>query len=770
MLTTLPLQPPAATPANSDMGDTPTAVATRHRATPLARLNSDVLLHLCTHLDDQTLLLFVATCRHIYTLVAERPSYWELRYRREFELNDWRERDWLSWFCDQTGRHSLLASAAEDTCSARSGSPSSHDWTRVRWYHAYHRRRITVPNLLNGKWRQHTCTVPVSPDTPLTISGMNAWGALIREQDGTRLWAVRHDLTPESRAAAVKAAAMAGVVSGDEVAQGTLHLAEITLPETLGELSKIEYADITNGFVVVWGSIRATASADQDMCLAQEASQTLEAPKETDRVEYGAILVWENNGADNVMPLFVQSEEEARADAKMPTSMGMYDDWILTKWTQSPPETSGHGGASATKDDDVLCSYDVYDLKRRLWRQCTSRPAYRSHAHLQAVTKDYAHILVFHSESNPEEMVEVPDGITGEMASVAMLRIQWASYMLDDQQQHGRRVWDGHIMVPKWSNPTLDAQEYGPGLALLTVYDPDDPDIHSGGPVAHAQLCLVSVPSRSSERYDCGRNTLFQGPTGQLIWSRPVATTIITPLFSERLIIVQQYRLFDVLDAHDGSMLHQIPCEPYLMFAPILGPICVLLNCPDNNSSLVNMATTRSHRPADCLLPPALRQVVPSAEHSSEAAASEPTAGASMMAEIPETEQTAEMPVAQAPPPEPEADAAVVADVSDVTPEQGPEVAFHVEAAESPEQAHVSDTVQAPNAEPAPDAEQAPDPGQASDVDMATTTVTVTTTPPARQEIRNDSGYRIFCSAIGALNIHEQKAKNQYSVLSLSLL
>ncbi|KAI9594930.1 hypothetical protein BDF19DRAFT_413979 [Syncephalis fuscata] len=590
----------------------------------LLQLHAEVLLHLCHFLSDEELVLFAASCRSLYNLIARQPAYWENQYRKQFVLEDWRERDWLAWFnrqanalypmepsyTDNSYDSDLSKSIIELTdsmndfsinsntfnttiCSMKSkqNDPSSLDWSNTNWYHAYHRRRLTSNAMITGECRVRVCQLPVGNNVKLEMKGMNAWGSLLREQNGMRMWSARHDIFTNTP----------GVTTDD------IYWQELQVPKSMGELRKIDYMEITNSFVMLWATIELSDAELEKQSYFDHGIHWMDnrednmnsAPLNISATEpvrlRKAIVSWSNmDEKKEFIPIFVQTSEEARAKRTLPNSLGMYDDWLLVQQPclnvleekASDEDDEEEEQREDEEEEDILAKkrrYNIYDMQRRQWVKGPVNIKSRSTAHIQAVTEGTSDILIYHWRKNMQPLGDYEES---DDIFLDNMTFEWELNRVTAGQSAYETIHQGSVLVPLWPNPSLDAQEYSPGFSLVSIFDPNDSEIHTGGDLPHSLLALVDV-----------RHSSTKSEYIRPVWTRFVGTTLITPLCSERIVLVQQYMIFDVLDATNGDLLRQIPCEAYSLFWTVLGSMCVLFGMDGNINYFMDMSTGNIHRP-----------------------------------------------------------------------------------------------------------------------------------------------------------------------------
>jgi hypothetical protein len=539
---------------------------TKH-STPLilTKFHRDILLYLCDFLDIVSILNFSLTCKKSYQLINENELYWRLRYYREFALDeDWREEAWLSRYGGQTTSKRPTSTSQSKTLEQK----ATCDWSHINWYKAYYRRHMIDKHIVNCSWYESYCDLPVDPGAVLLcIKDMSAWATLIGENGGTRMWIVRHD------------------IPSLELESKQLVWNELTLPEdTIGKVVTIYDTNISNSYVIVRCLIHVPEeSSDYDQSSSVEIH------------ERGAIIAWDIRDVSRVIPIYIQQYDEARSNVFLPELICNYDDWVLcsTKFV------------SGSQLNDASHRYFVYDLKRKSYHPFG--PIYTpSHVYFQATTKNYAQVITLHFNSTDMEVRHENPAMEDDRPTE--LRLHWHSYIFDDEHNTSLEDHSGEIIVPYCDNPTIDCQKYGPGLAMITIYDAKDPLVHIGGSQQHAMLALVRVPNHSLPQNGISRRrrARYNVAVGKVVWIQPIATKYAHPLYSQNLIVVQQDSKFDILSGTDGKIVHQLDCDIYNIFEPIIGPYCYLLDC-NNNGFIVNVETGETFQHSSKLRPPKKR-------------------------------------------------------------------------------------------------------------------------------------------------------------------
>jgi hypothetical protein len=517
----------------------------------LTKLHHDLLLYLCDFLDAASILNFSLTCKRFHQLINENEAYWKLRYYKEFALDeDWCEGAWLEWHNEQTTpKQSTSTSQSLKTL----GQKATRDWSHVNWSKAYYRRQMIYKHLINGSWSKRYWDIPVDdPDKELLcISGMSPRATVISKNDRTRNWLVRHDI------------GLPGLKPGQ------LAWSELLLPtDTIGEITKILDIGVSNRHVVMECTINKSSNSDK--------------PSSGEIYKRNAIIAWDIQNISKVVPLYIQRDDEANARAYL-TRLSFCGDWIL-----------GLIYLSHHRFRDTSHRYFIYDFKRASHYSFGSVYTF-SHAHIQSATEDYAQVIVLHFNLDDMEVWDEDFTMTNDKPSG--LRIHWQSYIFDDEHEVSLEDHSGEIIIPYCNAPTIYGESYGPGLMMVIIYDDIEPEIH-GDTEPHDMLALVRVPDHSLPQTSISRRrrSRFDGAVGEVIWIQPIASSLVLPLYSQNLIVVNQFGKIDILSGIDGKIVRQfdLAINGIGILKPIIGPYCYLR--VRDNGLIVNVETGETFR------------------------------------------------------------------------------------------------------------------------------------------------------------------------------
>jgi hypothetical protein len=393
-------------------------------------------------------------------------------------------------------------------------------------------------HLIDGAWRERYCDLLVdSQAASLCIMGMNAQATLIGENGGTHMWVVQHDITPP----------------GPEPEQ--LAWCELPQPtDIIGEITSILDVDIINHYIFIQCNIHLPVKSDKD---DQSSSE--------DIYERKAIIAWDIQDINRVIPLYIQQDNEVRDDTSLPELIDFYMDRALG-FTQL---------ASDNQSGDASRKYIVYDLKRESHYSLGSSYT-TSHTYIQSATEDYAQVITLYF--NSDDMIARDESPAVKDDEPTGLRVHWHSYIFDDE--HSLEGQGGEIIMPYCDNPRIDGQRYGPGLMMVMIYDAENTSILSEGTKPFATLALVRVPDHSLPQNGISRcrRALRDGAIGEVIWTQPIATKHAQLLYSQNLIVVQRFFEFDILSGSDGKIVRQFDLGTLCMLMPVIGPYCYLLN------------------------------------------------------------------------------------------------------------------------------------------------------------------------------------------------
>ncbi|KAI9593248.1 hypothetical protein BDF19DRAFT_173149 [Syncephalis fuscata] len=173
----------------------------------------DIILELCSHMDELQIVAFARTCRTVYQTISVYSSPWKQKYVDNFCLGDPREQEWMRWFIwlsDSTSESDPLVPG--ENKKKRKRSPSAEATTgndandesliprleTVSWFRAYLRRKKTEHNLMIGRFNRQECDLSVRKGRRLEIVNLNPWNALIWDQEKAKVWSIAHYMISEN--------------------------------------------------------------------------------------------------------------------------------------------------------------------------------------------------------------------------------------------------------------------------------------------------------------------------------------------------------------------------------------------------------------------------------------------------------------------------------------------------------------------------------------------------------------------------------------------
>jgi hypothetical protein len=540
----------------------------------LAKLHHNILWYLCDFLDAVSILNLSLTCKMSHQLINGNETYWRLRYYKEFALDeDHREGDWLKWYCRQTvPKQPTSTSQSPKTLEQK----ATRDWSHVNWCKAYYRRCILYNHLINGYWHERYCEPSVDPKFNLTCEmGMTPWATLLVQLLGSRMWVVRHDITPP------------------EAESEQLAWSELPLPENIIFMgANIKDSIITNNFIFIVCTIHTNDKSDGDDQSSSEKT-----------CEHGAIIAWDIRDISKDIPFYFLYNE-VKDDTPLPRLMYSCDDWALCSRrlasngrpddvveialdSQSADSTEP---ASNSQPEDTSHRYSICDLKRKSYY--TFGPIYtNSHAHFQSTTEDCAQVITFYLDPADMAVKHDDSAMTGDKP--AGLRVHWHSYIFDDEHSTSLEDHGGEIIIPYYSNdPKISSLRYGPGLALVLIHD-REPMAYDGDMEFYAVMALVRIPDYSLPQNSISRRRrIYHDRTiGEVIWMRPLYGHDVLTLYSQNLIVVEQNGGLDILSATDGKIVRRVDYPEYYhsyLLGSIIGPYCYVSG---SDNLIINIET-----------------------------------------------------------------------------------------------------------------------------------------------------------------------------------
>ncbi|KAI9593340.1 hypothetical protein BDF19DRAFT_167191 [Syncephalis fuscata] len=560
--------------------------------------NRDVLLYLCRFIEGQELVLFAASCQLIYRAIVDRPDYWERQYQRTFSLGDQREQEWFTWYnwhisttvesksslfsVNKKKQEHLLSSNIttvgnnnSEYTSYINNLPSTPDFAAIRWFYAYQRRRQAERNFMAGRFKKRACRLPVDEYTRLSLVDVNPWYALVKENNRSKMWSIRHDASGQK----------------NERCNKELPWKELTipsLPSLFNGKALIEFVHGTNQFIVAYMSIstyndvKPVAVGDPIVKLNEleerhmkenesENSTALEKrsivfPNTVDLEERKscireAIAVWSNAGYLPPNFIYLEDRNNGRKEPNTPYLVDIYNNWILFQ----------------TKDiQDSYNQFYLLNLNRNKWAEGPRyKHDYDSYANIQFTSCNQCQLLVWKVIGNPVKTentfmvasTQNPQNIGNDQQSLC---IEWDLFNFQQKQSPYETVLSGRVTIPYYSNATIKTEMYSRSTCLIIAFDLGCKPDFGCNTTFKASLSLFGLGKLSSNNYlqslfdanDCNQLLpINSSDQGHIVWSRIIDSRVITKLYSEKLIVVQNYKTFDVLNARMEIYYVQSPAH-----------------------------------------------------------------------------------------------------------------------------------------------------------------------------------------------------------------
>ncbi|KAI9592317.1 hypothetical protein BDF19DRAFT_425512 [Syncephalis fuscata] len=512
--------------------------------------NRDILLYLCCFIEGQELVLFATSCRFIYQIIVDRPGYWEGRYRRTFCLGDRREQEWLTWY---------------------------------NWH-------INATTEL----RARTFNVNQTKHENLLLSTTTNSGHANSEHTpsiNSLLFDNNFDITQWFYAYNRRRQTNCNFMSG------RFKKRMCQLPVT--KFTYLKIVDVNPWHGLVWDenaskiwSIRHDIFSKTNKCSNKELDwKELTIPLSSSLFNGRALI----NAVYGAYRFVVGS-----------ISLSTYIDVKPIFF-----------GEQILNMDELEARYireskiDLLDLDGKQWIKGPRLPKYDSRICIQFVSRKQCQFLswaIVHGseESNTSSTTAtIPNGQVFDRDNQTM-RIKWKLFDVQKGQSQCRKILSNEIIGPYYSNAIIKTEMYTEKMCLINVFKAGYiPSINSDKTFdvwlslfAFGKFSANTSSQSIFDVRDYGRSQPIDScDQGRILWSRYISSNRIEHLYSEKLIIIQHYDKFDVLDARDGSLLHSIACPYYSTIIPFLGSLCSVLYGTHRKSWLIDLYTKYIYKP-----------------------------------------------------------------------------------------------------------------------------------------------------------------------------
>ncbi|KAI9594957.1 hypothetical protein BDF19DRAFT_423006 [Syncephalis fuscata] len=596
----------------------------------------DILLYLCRFINGRELVFFASSCQLIYQTIVYRPGYWERRYRKVFCLGDKREQEWLTWYSWCINALPKLKESTANVNKTNQEQPLSSTGTTIdnnnnefkphvihlitvpnfdsaRWFYAYYQRQQINCNFMTGRLKKHTCQLPIDEYTRLKLANANPWYALIWTRKKSRIWLIQHN------------------VFRRKIEPNNKELAWKELTISLSSklfCGKAQIYDVygTNRFVVAYidimtyNGVKCVAIGDEIVDMDEMKSRyirneielinnvdehpsisTTTAPLEKQSTYCrNAIVVWPNAGYSPSYFIYLKHKAKDNRISAVPNLVNIYDNWILfqTVYKQSPYQ-----------------KINLFDLDRNQWIEGPRLLQHYSCTSVQFTSPEQCQLLTWtiirnYVDSDTDSTLSNTQNFQNANNDKQLLRIEWELFDIQKGQSQCNKILSDKIIIPYSPDALIQAEMYSEKMCLMVICDTKDMSSRIRDGTFSALLSLFVFDKFTSkdslqslfDARDYGQSRPIDGSDqGRILWSRSITNSVITTLYSEKLIIVRNYGRLDVLSAQDGNLLRSINCPFHTRLSPFLGPLCAMLNGNYGHNWLVDVHTGRIYNSPACL-------------------------------------------------------------------------------------------------------------------------------------------------------------------------
>ncbi|KAI9595504.1 hypothetical protein BDF19DRAFT_55744 [Syncephalis fuscata] len=314
-----------------------------------------------------------------------------------------------------------------------------------------------------------------------------------------------------------------------------------------------------------------------------------------------ALLVWPvaGNSPPNIIYLNSKIRDRKRIDIlNLSTS---YHDWVLL---------------NTSYRKNSYYKYYLFDLDGNQWIEGPEYDNCLSPACIQFASYSQCQFIIWTMISNSKK--STTDSTTTDTPNLHAVdngnqatRIQWEVFDAQKGQSQCQKILSDQITIPYCPDGVIEALTYTEKMCLIIIFDKENHLKRFVGGKFSATLSLFvlgkfSLNASAQSIFDArdyGRVLpIDSADQGRILWSRLINGDRITNLYSEKLIVVRNEEIFDVLNAHDGSLLRSIACPYYSTLTPFLGLLCGLSDSARRKNWFIDMRTGRIYDPPTRLI------------------------------------------------------------------------------------------------------------------------------------------------------------------------
>ncbi|KAI9596636.1 hypothetical protein BDF19DRAFT_438121 [Syncephalis fuscata] len=314
-----------------------------------------------------------------------------------------------------------------------------------------------------------------------------------------------------------------------------------------------------------------------------------------------AIVVWSNAGNSSPSLIYLAHGYQYGGREESSYFSDIHNEWILLKTIhlQYPYQR-----------------FDLFDLDANRWIEGSKVDDYSTSACIQFASRDRCQFLTCTIIDDIGEFniastfMAIQDSQTFTSDNHS-LHILWELFDAQKGQSKSKNILSDQITIPYWPNASVEVETYTERMCLISIFHPVNNKRKAEDKVLDTLLMFFvfgkisanTSPQSLFDARDYGQLRPIDGSDkGYILWSRSMVDSIITKLYSEKIIVLQTGKTLDVLDARNGNLLRSISLPLYANLIPFLGSLCQAVDRKYKKSWFIDMHTGRIYKPPACLI------------------------------------------------------------------------------------------------------------------------------------------------------------------------
>ncbi|KAI9597937.1 hypothetical protein BDF19DRAFT_494012 [Syncephalis fuscata] len=350
--------------------------------------------------------------------------------------------------------------------------------------------------------------------------------------------------------------------------------------------------------VVKWSKAKARRTK-KNKDEASTDSAIIESSEKQEFDARDAILVWpiDNNSPPNI--IYFDGGPGEEWVGFMPKLVDAYNDWMLFR---------------ISNINLLRFEFHLYSCNESQWIE-VSLGAFASSS-IQVACRDQCQVLNWKitrkflktsdtSTSTAAQNVEI---ISNDYPAI---RVAWKLSDFQTGQSQCKKILSGQIDFPYYPNAIIKSEVYTSRMCLVILHDATKGEEEICNGTFKALLSLFALGKLSSNNspeflFDAKDYEqllpIDSSEQARILWTRTIGNNTVTKLYSEKLIIVQNVKKYDILDARNGDLLRSIVCSHHSNLVPLLGSLCAMFDGEFKKNYLVDMHTGLICKPSARLI------------------------------------------------------------------------------------------------------------------------------------------------------------------------